>query len=130
MKIKFIAFLFTALLSCATPKAIDVVQIGDNEMSCNELKLAYESANYHEDFAHQNKGVTDENILSGFSFPAYFVTYGTSIHAEQCLTEKRPSSETLFKKGMWEGRDAQYQAKISQKLEELEDLKDLCERKD
>ena len=48
MKMKFPAFLFIALFvaSCATPKAIDVVQIGDNEMSCNELKLAYESANF------------------------------------------------------------------------------------
>ena len=92
MKTKFLALLFTALFvtSCATPKAIDIVQIGDNEMSCNELKLAYESANYHEDFAHQNKGVTDENILSGlFFFPAYFVTYGTSIHAEYNASQRK-----------------------------------------
>tara|TARA_B100000003_G_scaffold117665_1_gene105461 strand:+ start:3505 stop:3963 length:459 start_codon:yes stop_codon:yes gene_type:complete len=129
MKIKFLAFLFTALFvtSCATPKAIDIVQIGDNEMSCNELKLAYESANYHEDFAHQNKGVTDENILSGlFFFPAYFVTYGTSIHAEFNASQRKDHLLRLYlKKECGKGRDAQYQAKISQKLKELEDLKRL-----
>ena len=113
--------------SCATPKAIDVVQLGDNEMSCSELKLAYESANYHEDLAHQNKGVTDENILSGlFFFPAYFVTYGTSIHAEYNASQRKDHLLRLYlNKECGKGRDAQYQAKISQRLKELEDLKRL-----
>ena len=107
MKIKFLAFLFTALFvtSCATPKAIDIVQIGDNEMSCNELKLAYESANYHEDFAHQNKGVTDENILSGLFFFPRILLHTEHLFMLSTMPHRRkgPSSETLFKKGMREG---------------------------
>mgnify|MGYP004400168445 FL=1 len=62
--------------SCATPKALDVIQANDEIMSCNELRLAYEKADASEDEAHANKGLTNENILSGlFFFPAYFVTY-------------------------------------------------------
>ena len=129
MKVKLITLLLTTIFvtSCATPKAIDVVQIGDNEMSCNELKLAYESASYHEDIAHQNKGVTDENILSGlFFFPAYFVTYGTSIHAEYNASQRKDHLLKLYlKRECGKSRDAQYQAKISQRLKELEDLKRL-----
>ena len=101
MKVKLFTLLLTTIFvtSCATPKAIDVVQIGDNEMSCNELKLAYESASYHEDIAHQNKGVTDENILSGlFFFPAYFVTYGTSIHAEYNASQRKDHLLKLYLK--------------------------------
>ena len=71
-----IIFVLILITSCSTPKAIDVMQFGDDQMSCNELKLAYESADMSEDEAHSNKGVTDENILSAlFFFPAYFVTY-------------------------------------------------------
>ena len=129
MKVKLFTLLLTTIFvtSCATPKAIDVVQIGDNEMSCNELKLAYESASYHEDIAHQNKGVTDENILSGlFFFPAYFVTYGTSIHAEYNASQRKDHLLKLYlKRECGKSRDAQYQAKISQRLKELEDLKRL-----
>ena len=54
--------------SCATPKAMDIRQAGDEVMTCKELLLAYESANLNEDIAHQNKGATDENILSGLFF--------------------------------------------------------------
>ena len=129
MKIRLFTLLLTTLFvaSCATPKAIDVVQIGDNEMSCNELKLAYESANYHEDSAHENKGVTDENILSGlFFFPAYFVTYGTSIHAEYNASQRKDHLLKLYlNKECGKSKNSEYQIKISQKLKELEALKRL-----
>ena len=49
--------------SCATPKAMDIMQANDDMMSCNELRLAFEKASLSEDEAHANKGVTNENIL-------------------------------------------------------------------
>ena len=39
------------LASCATPKAIDIVQANDEIMSCNQLQLAIETANLNEDLA-------------------------------------------------------------------------------
>ena len=115
------------LISCATPKAVDVVQIGDSEMSCSELRLAYESADLSEDEAHANKGVTDENILSGlFFFPAYFVTYGTSIHAEYNASQRKDHLLKLYiKKKCAAERGEDYQRMIANKLEELEELKEL-----
>ena len=60
-----------------------------------------------------------------FFFP-YFVTYGTSIHAEYNASQRKDHLLRLYlKKECGKGRDAQYQAKISQKLKELEDLKRL-----
>ena len=68
------------IASCATPKAMDVRQVNDYVMSCDELMLAFEQADLSEDEAHAEKGTTDGNILSGlFFFPAYFVSYGTSV---------------------------------------------------
>tara|TARA_B100001989_G_C24421953_1_gene404465 strand:- start:105 stop:521 length:417 start_codon:yes stop_codon:yes gene_type:complete len=115
------------LASCSTPKAIDVMQFGDGDMSCNELELAYESADLSEDEAHSNKGVTDENILSAlFFFPAYFVTYGTSIHAEYNASQRKDHLLKLYmKKNCAKEKGGDYERKIADKLVELEDLKNL-----
>ncbi len=126
---RFFTFILCSvfLISCATPKAIDVVQIGDSKMSCPELKLAYASADLSEDEAHANKGVTDENILSAlFFFPAYFVTYGTSIHAEYNASQRKDHLLKLYlKKECAAEKGEAYQKEIAGKLEELEDLKRL-----
>jgi len=96
-------------------------------MSCNELKLAFESADLSEDEAHSNKGVTDENILSAlFFFPAYFVTYGTSIHAEYNASQRKDHLLKLYiQKDCAKERGGEYERKIAEKLTELEDLKNL-----
>ena len=122
-----ILFSLIFLASCSTPKAIDIMQFGDEQMSCNELKLAYESADLSEDEAHSNKGVTDENILSAlFFFPAYFVTYGTSIHAEYNASQRKDHLLKLYmKKNCAKEKGGDYERKIADKLVELEDLKNL-----
>ena len=103
------------------------MQFGDEEMSCNELKLAYESADLSEDEAHSNKGVTDENILSAlFFFPAYFVTYGTSIHAEYNASQRKDHLLKLYiKKNCAKDKGRDYERNVANKLIELEDLKNL-----
>tara|TARA_B110000305_G_C19346372_1_gene591915 strand:- start:360 stop:818 length:459 start_codon:yes stop_codon:yes gene_type:complete len=121
--ISLIAIIFVA--SCATPKPIDVIQVNDKTMSCNELRLAFETASLSEDIAHSNKGVTDENILSGlFFFPAYFVTYGTSIHAQYNASERKDHLVRLYnRKDCGEPRGPEYQKMISAALSKLENLK-------
>ena len=122
-----ILFAIIFITSCSTPKAIDVMQFGDEQMSCDELKLAYESADLSEDEAHSNKGVTDENILSAlFFFPAYFVTYGTSIHAEYNASQRKDYLLKLYiQKDCTKDKGGDYQKRIANKLTELEDLKNL-----
>ena len=124
---KFIIYIFLMMFasSCSTPKAMDVVQANDQMMSCNELKLGIEKASLNEDVAHSNKGVTDENILSGlFFFPAYFVTYGTSIHAQYNASERKEHLLVIYnKKGCAKPRGSEYQKMISSTLEQLELLK-------
>jgi len=121
--IYIISFIFIA--SCATPKAIDIVRLDDDKMSCNELRLGIESADFSEDTAHSNKGVTDENILSAlFFFPAYFVTYGTSIHAEYNASQRKDHLLRLYlKKGCAKAKNSKYQTMVSNKLKQLEQLK-------
>ena len=113
------------ITSCATPKAMDVVQADDEIMSCNELKLAYEKANASEDEAHYNKGLTNENILSGlFFFPAYFVTYGSSIHAQYNASERKEHLLKLYsKKGCAVPKSNEYQQSVAEALAKLEELK-------
>ena len=111
--------------SCATPKALDVIQANDEIMSCNELRLAYEKADASEDEAHANKGLTNENILSGlFFFPAYFVTYGTSIHAQYNASERKEHLLKLYNsKNCAKPKDVEYQKIVAKTLAKLEQLK-------
>ena len=113
------------ITSCATPKPIDIIQVNDQAMTCNELRLGIETADLNEDIAHSNKGVTDENILSGlFFFPAYFVTYGTSIHAQYNASERKDHLLRLYnRKDCAKPRGPEYQKMISATLGKLENLK-------
>ena len=121
--ISLIAIMF--ITSCATPKPIDIIQVNDQAMTCNELRLGIETADLNEDIAHSNKGVTDENILSGlFFFPAYFVTYGTSIHAQYNASERKDHLLRLYnRKDCAKPRGPEYQKMISATLGKLENLK-------
>ena len=111
--------------SCATPKALDVIQANDEIMSCNELRLAYEKADASEDEAHASKGLTNGNILSGlFFFPAYFVTYGSSIHAEYNASERKEHLLKIYKKkNCAEPKGVEYQKNVANALAKLENLK-------
>ena len=121
--ISFISIIF--ITSCATPKQMDIIQVNDQAMTCNELRLGVETASLNEDIAHSNKGVTDENILSGlFFFPAYFVTYGTSIHAQYNASERKEHLLRLYNsKDCAKPRGSEYQKIISATLSKLENLK-------
>ena len=74
---------------------------------------------------YANKGVTNENILSGlFFFPAYFVTYGTSIHAEYNASERKEHLLKIYnKKGCAKPKSVEYQKSVSNALVKLENLK-------
>ncbi|MAR78094.1 MAG: hypothetical protein CMD43_04025 [Gammaproteobacteria bacterium] len=124
---KLIAGILSILIiaSCSTPKAMDIVQANDSKMTCNELMLAIEKATVNEDIAHSNKGVTDENILSGlFFFPAYFVTYGTSIHAQYNASERKEHLLKLYNsKNCAKPKDVEYQKIVAKTLAKLEQLK-------
>lgn len=124
-KILILLMTMMFLVSCATPKAIDIVQANDETMSCNELKLAIHTASLNEDLAHSDKGLTSENILSGlFFFPAYFVTYGTSIHAEYNASERKDHLLKLYSNnGCAKPRGEKYQKLVSDTLDKLEKLK-------
>ena len=124
-KLLVYSFLVIFITSCATPKAMDIHQANDDMMSCNELKLAFEKANAREEEAHQNKGMTNENILSGlFFFPAYFVTYGSSIHAEYNASERKEHLLKIYnKKGCAKPKSMEYQKSVANALVQLENLK-------
>jgi len=59
-----------------------------------------------------------------FFFPTYFVTYGTSIHAQYNASERKDHLLRLYnKKGCGKPRGPEYQKMISATLKNLENLK-------
>ena len=69
--ISLITIIFIA--SCATPKAIDIIQVNDQAMTCNELRLAVETASLNEDIAHSNKGVQMKIYFQDYFFSRHIL---------------------------------------------------------
>ena len=78
--------------ACANPEEIDERQIGDEKMSCSELKDAYYEADRFEKEAKDERGMTGTNVAAGLLFwPALLVTYsnvGEAIDAAKDRKER------------------------------------------
>ena len=76
--------------------------------------------------AHEEKGATEENILSGlFFFPAYFVTFGTTTHAEYNAASRKEHLLRLYNnKKCTETRSQDHHKVVSQTLMDLEKVKE------
>ena len=68
--------LFLFLLSCATPKVINVIGPNDNKLSCEELSVEIAKANQYADEAQKAKKIDQPHNLGAIIFflPGYRVT--------------------------------------------------------
>nr|VFK09906.1 MAG: hypothetical protein BECKLPF1236A_GA0070988_100298 [Candidatus Kentron sp. LPFa]VFK26165.1 MAG: hypothetical protein BECKLPF1236C_GA0070990_100318 [Candidatus Kentron sp. LPFa] len=73
MSILVIGFL---LEGCATSEKIQTVQVGDNQLSCNQLKKELEKLDQAERDVKSKKGMTGTNVASTlFWLPGLAYTY-------------------------------------------------------
>ena len=67
------AFLLSA---CATPDVVGIQQVGDQGLSCDQLRAEFLEAQDFERRAEDERGATGTNILAGvFFWPALLATY-------------------------------------------------------
>jgi hypothetical protein len=64
------------LSACATPEVVQVDQVGDENLDCQQLKAAIDDANRFEREARHDRGVTGTNVAAAvFFWPALIGTY-------------------------------------------------------
>ena len=62
--------------ACATPDVVSVHKIGDEDLSCEQIKEQFAEAQDFERRARMEKGATGTNVAAAlFFWPALFATY-------------------------------------------------------
>jgi hypothetical protein len=78
------------LASCASPDVVQVEQIGDDAMSCQQLQAAIADAGRFEQEARHERGVTGTNVAAAVLFwPALVGTYMNTEEAIDAARERQ-----------------------------------------
>jgi len=77
------------LSGCATPDVVTVQQLGDSELSCQQISREYAEAQTFFDRAQEERGFTGTNVLAGlFFWPAIFATYSNIEDAMDAASDR------------------------------------------
>jgi hypothetical protein len=85
------------LAGCATSEKVQARQIGDQEMSCAEIKAANAELDQAERKVDANRGVTGTNVAGAlFWLPGLAYTYYDAGQADQLISERRSWLSQLY----------------------------------
>lgn len=83
------------LLGCASPEVVQVKQIGDRSLTCEQIKTAYDDAGEFEEKARRERKVTGINVAAAiFFWPALIATYSNT---DDAITAARDRQKNLTK---------------------------------
>ena len=87
-----LGFLISA---CATPDVVSIHKIGDEELSCEQIKEQFSEAQDFEKKARRKKGATGTNVAAAlFFWPALLTTYS---NIEEAVSAARDRQDQLLK---------------------------------
>jgi hypothetical protein len=113
------------VVGCASPHVVDEKQVGDENLSCSELKDQIDDAGRFEKKARDEKGVTGTNVAAAiFFWPAMIVTYENAGDAIDAAKERRRNLGKLYASKGCSGDElkAGSGGSLSKKLMELNGL--------
>ena len=85
------------LAGCATSPKIQVVQPGDNNLSCSELAAQLERLDWAESDVDTKKGVTGTNVASAiFWLPGLAYTYYDAGQAMEAINDRRSHLTSIY----------------------------------
>ncbi len=95
-KLPVIALLAAFSLSaCSTSKVVQTEQVGDHNLTCEQINAELQEAKRFEDEAQSKKGITGTNVAAAALFwPALIVTYSS---AEEAANAARTRQTNLVR---------------------------------
>ncbi len=85
------------LSGCATSRKVQVVQFGDNKMSCDQLQSEFQKLDQVERDVDSKKGMTGTNVAAGlFWMPGLLYTYYDAGQATQAIQDRRAYLTKLY----------------------------------
>lgn len=87
----------TLLISCATSKKVEVVQVGDGNLTCSELTAELKKLDDAQAEVDSKKGVTGVNVASAlFWIPGLAYTYYDAGQATEMISERKSHLTRLY----------------------------------
>ena len=87
-----------ALAGCATPMVVQVDQVGDEALACEQLKAAIADAGRFEREARQDRGVTGTNVAAAvFFWPALVGTYMNTDEAIEAARARQQHLTEIYR---------------------------------
>ena len=84
------------LTACASPTVVQKRQANDEDLTCKQLKDAYEEAQDYEAKARKERGVTGTNVAAALLFwPAMIGTYKNTEEAIEAAKDRQKHLEKL-----------------------------------
>jgi hypothetical protein len=78
------------LFGCASPTVVTVKQVGDSNLTCDQLKKSYAEANQFEKNARKERTVTGTNVAAALIFwPALIATYSNTEDAINAAKDRQ-----------------------------------------
>ena len=78
------------LLGCASPEVVQVKQIGDRNLTCEQIKTAYQDAGEFEEKARKERKITGTNVAAAVLFwPALIGTYRNTDDAIEAARDRQ-----------------------------------------
>jgi hypothetical protein len=114
------------LLGCASPKVIEERQVGDESLSCAQIKEQIAEADRFEEAARDDKGVTGTNAAALlFFWPALLFTYDNIGDAMDAASERKRYLHGIYSKNTCDSKslvNSEKDKELSVKLAEFNNL--------
>lgn len=89
----------SGLVACASPEVVEVNKIGDDQLTCSQLKDQIAEADNFERKARAERGVTGTNVAAAvLFFPALLVTYANTDEAIDAARDRKQKLVRLAEK--------------------------------
>ena len=94
------AFIFGLLVSaCATLKVVSIQEVGDGNLSCEQIRQEFVEAQEFEKKARREKGATGTNVAAGlFFWPALLATYSNIDEAVNAARDRQDHLKKIAEK--------------------------------
>ena len=86
------------LCACATPEVVQVAQLGDENLDCQQLRAAIDDAGRFEREARHDRGITGTNVAAAaFFWPALIGTYMNTDEAIEAAKSRQERLTTIYR---------------------------------
>ena len=98
-RVVFSVLMLVLIAGCATSSRVEVAQVGDNKLSCKELRDEFHRLDKTQKKVDSKKGATGTNVIAAiFWIPGLIYTYYDAEQATKAIKDRRSHLVRIYDK--------------------------------